>query len=581
MNVKNKNKFFNKVGGMALIDGVMMKSQTKIATAIRKQDDEIVVTETPIVESKKIYKILKKIPIIRGVFAFIDSMLTGMNELTRSAKELDYENENGESESLSDKEIAISFIIAMILAISLFVLIPNIITNFIFPIKVPENKVLYIITEAILKLVMFLTYIYAVSKLPEIKTLFMYHGAEHKSIACLENLDIVDAKHAMKCSRFHPRCGTSFIVLVLIISIFVSYFINTSNFILRIMYKVCLLPLIAGLSYEAITFSNKYDNILTKIIRFPGLLLQRITTSEPNEKQQEVALCALFASIEEYEYITIKNALTYFNKQYDIIANDALRIIANYLNEDKNKIYLDMDKKFLDYTSYVNIETRIKKYKLENIPLQYILKQQSFYGMDLYVEDGVLVPREDTEILVEEAINKIKENGFKTAIDMCCGSGCISIAIAKNTDLEKIYAVDISNKAEKVTLKNIDNLDARSVEFIKSNLFENLQNKKVDIIVSNPPYIETDVIKTLEKTVQNEPRLALDGGASGLEFYEKIAKEALNYLNDNGVLIFEIGYNQGEKVQKILKKYNEYSNIKVIKDLANNERVVICHFHKI
>lgn len=581
MNFKNRKEFFNKVGGMALIDGVMMKSQFKVATAIRNQDGEITVSKKDISSSNKYYNFFKKIPIVRGILAFIESMITGLKELTKSAKELDYEDENGEIDNLSDKEIIISFILAMILAVSLFVLIPNIITNFIFPIRIPENKTLYIITEAILKLIMFITYIFAVSKLPEIKTLFMYHGAEHKSIACLENCDEINAKEALKCTRFHPRCGTSFIVLVLIVSIFVSYFINTNNFFLRIIYKICLLPLIAGISYEAITFSNKYDNILTKIIKFPGLMLQKITTAEPDEKQIEVALCALFESIDQKEYITIKEAIIFFKDTYDIIQNDTLRIISNYLNEDKNKIYLNMDNMYLDYTSFINIKNRVEKYKVSNIPLQYILKNQSFYGIDIYVEEGVLVPREDTEILVDEAISEIKSNEYKTAIDMCCGSACISLALSKNTNLEKIYSVDISDKAEKVTKKNIENLNIDNITFIKSDLFTNLKEKKVDIIVSNPPYIETDVIKTLDKVVQNEPHLALDGGKNGLEFYEKIAKDARNHLNDNGVLAFEIGYDQGDKVKNILKKYNEYSNIKVIKDLAKNERVVICHFHKI
>ena len=580
MKKTNKNKYFNKVGGMALIDGVMMKSQEKIASAIRNPKTlDIEVIETKLNDSK--YKVFKKIPIIRGVFAFIESMYTGITEITRSAKDMEFEDEDGNEETLTDNEIMFSLVISVFLAIGLFLLLPNIITNFIFPIKNAENKLYYVITESIIKLTIFIIYIVGISKMEEIKTVFKYHGAEHKAIACIENKNKVDVKTAKKCTRFHPRCGTSFIVLVLIISIIVSYFINTNIFWLRVIYKLLLLPVIAGISYEAIVFSNKYDNIITKVIKFPGLMLQRITTKEPEEEHLECAIAAMLAALSEYNYITIKDAIIKYVKEYKIESSEALRIIAKYLNKDKNKIYINMDKEYLDYKDFINIQNRVKKYKIDNIPLQYILNSQDFYGLDMYIEEGVLVPRSDTEILVEEVINAIEKNNYKTAIDMCCGSGCVGIAVAKNTSLEKVYSVDISEKAEKVTKINIEKQEVTNINFVKSDLFKNLKNKKVDIIMSNPPYIESSEILKLDKIVQNEPHLALDGGNSGLDFYEKIANEARKYLNDNGTLIFEIGYKQGNKVKNILKKYEEYSNIKVIKDLAKNERVVICHFHKI
>ena len=575
--MKNKkNKYFNKVGGMALMDGVMMKSKNKIATANRNPKTlDIEVHETPLDEDK--YKLIKKIPILRGVFAFIESMFTGINEITKSAQNIDLEDD----EEITDKDIAISVVISLVLAIVIFTVIPNLITNWIFPIKNIKNKAYYVFTESTLKLGIFIIYILLVSRMEEIKTVFKYHGAEHKSIACLESKGKVDAKAAKKCTRFHPRCGTSFIVLVLIISIIVSYFINTNVFWLRVLYKLLLLPVIAGISYEFIHLSNKYDNIFTSIIKFPGLMLQRITTKEPEEEHLECAIAALYAALSEYNYITIKEAIIKYVKEYKIESSEALRIIAKYLEKDKNKLYIDMDSIYLDYKDYINIKNRVKKYKVDNIPLQYILNSQDFYGLEMYVEEGVLVPRADTEILVEEAINAINKNKYKTGIDMCCGSGCIGIAVSKNSSLEKVYSADISEKAEKVTKINIDKNKATNIEFIRSDLFKNLKNKKVDIIMSNPPYIESSEILKLDKVVQNEPHLALDGGNSGLEFYEKIAKDARKHLNDNGTLIFEIGYKQGNKVKNILKKYEEYSNIKVIKDLAKNERVVICHFHKI
>ena len=213
---------------------------------------------------------------------------------------------------------------------------------------------------------------------------------------------------------------------------------------------------------------------------------------------------------------------------------------------------------------------------IQGMPIQYITNTQEFMKLNFLVNENVLIPQPDTEILVEEVI-KIAELESKTKIlDMCTGSGCIGVSLAYYLKNAKITMSDISKNAIEIAKKNAkENKVLEKTEFIKSDLFENIE-EKFDIIVSNPPYIETDVIKSLSKQVQNEPKIALDGGKDGLLFYRKLIKEAPNFLNDNGYLCMEIGYNQKEEVIKLAKQKESFLKIEAIKDLSGNDRVIIC-----
>lgn len=205
-------------------------------------------------------------------------------------------------------------------------------------------------------------------------------------------------------------------------------------------------------------------------------------------------------------------------------------------------------------------------------PIQYIVNNQIFYGYDFYVDENVLIPQPDTECLVEEVIGIGKRFDKKIKIlDICTGSGAIAISLRKNLNAT-IYASDISSDALDIARKNsvINNAE---VSFIESDMFENV-NEKFDIIVSNPPYIETDVIKELSDEVKNEPLLALDGGKDGLRFYEILAENAKNYLVSGGILAVEIGYNQKDDVIKLLKE-NGWCDIYSKKDFGNNDRIVV------
>ena len=209
-------------------------------------------------------------------------------------------------------------------------------------------------------------------------------------------------------------------------------------------------------------------------------------------------------------------------------------------------------------------------------PIQYIKGCESFFGRDFKVNEDVLIPRQDTELLVEMVLNYLKQKiqGKKVKVlDMCTGSGCIAISIKKLAENVDVTAVDLSQNALKVAIDNAKQLDAK-VTFIESDLFENVSGK-YDIIVSNPPYIRKSDIETLMEEVKNhEPMMALDGDEDGLIFYKKISEKLNEYLSDDGMIFYEIGYDQGKTVPDILKQYN-FKDINVYKDLSGNDRVVI------
>lgn len=251
----------------------------------------------------------------------------------------------------------------------------------------------------------------------------------------------------------------------------------------------------------------------------------------------------------------------------------ARRIMCFVLKKDK--IYLvtngNEEVEQSTKTEFLEAISKIQKH----IPIQYITKKQEFMKMDFYVDENVLIPQPDTEIVVEEAIDIINRNKLSKVLDMCTGSGILAISIAKYTDASKITAVDISEKALEVAEKNaISNDVDTKIKFIKSDMFKNI-SEKFDLIISNPPYIRTDVIKTLSEEVKNEPILALDGGIKGLDFYNIIAENAKKYLNENGYLVLEIGYDQKTEVVNLLEA-QEYSEIRVIKDMGGNDRVIVC-----
>ena len=296
------------IGGQAVIEGVMMRGPEKIATAVRKADGEIVMDIKP-VNSFVVKHKLHKIPLLRGVLSFVESMVTGVKCLMFSADQVELDDGSEEmskfekwlDDKLGDKikDIAIYFsvIVAMCFSIGLFMLLPTAIAG-IFKLWIKAPIALNLI-EGLIKMIIFLVYLWAVSKMSDIKRVFEYHGAEHKTIATYEAGEELTPENAMKYTRLHPRCGTSFLLIVMVISILMFSLLTWETLWIRILYRLLLLPIVAGLSYEIIKLAGRHPNGVVGILTKPGLWLQKITTREPDMEQLEVAIAAMMAVIPE------------------------------------------------------------------------------------------------------------------------------------------------------------------------------------------------------------------------------------------------------------------------------------------
>lgn len=308
----NDKKITN-IGGQAIIEGIMMRGPNKIAMAVRKQDGEIIVEEKEIKKKGNIYKI----PIIRGLISFFDSMIIGVKALMFSAKFFDIaeekENDGNKGKRKSRSKLKdskkenelpewmmyISMIVSVLISVGMFILFPNFLSSIIVPNK--ENHLfLYNLMESILRMSIFIIYLVLVSRMKDIQRVFEYHGAEHKSIFCYENGEELTVSNIKRFSRFHPRCGTSFLLFVMIISIILFSIVGRHpNIFVNMGIRLLLLPLIAGISYEIIKIAGKSQNPFVTWLNKPGMWLQRLTTKEPDDMQIEVAIASLQAVIPE------------------------------------------------------------------------------------------------------------------------------------------------------------------------------------------------------------------------------------------------------------------------------------------
>lgn len=253
-------------------------------------------------------------------------------------------------------------------------------------------------------------------------------------------------------------------------------------------------------------------------------------------------------------------------------------IIIKLLSESilgikKEKIVIKSEES-IDNEKVIEFKAAIEKVKC-GTPVQYIIGKQEFMKLDFYVDENVLIPQPDTEILVQEVIKHYQEKECKI-LDLCTGSGAIGVSLAKYIEKAKVVVSDISMKALQIAKLNAErNLVRKKMEFIESDMFEKIADTDFDVIVSNPPYIKTDVIEGLSLQVQNEPHLALDGGKDGLDFYKNIISNAYKHLKNDGKIFLEIGYDQREEVENILMESKNYKNTYSVKDLGNNDRVIV------
>lgn len=289
------------IGGQAVIEGIMMKNKDMYSVAVRKPDGEIEVnlgTYRSIMKNK----MLRETPLIRGVVNFIDSLILGMRTLTFSASFYEEEEEPTRTDLFLDKLFrgnaekvitGATVTFSVVMAVGIFILLPYFITNLL--VNYVTNNTLLAIFEGVVRVGIFLLYVVLISRMKDIQRVFMYHGAEHKCINCIENGMELTVENVMKSSKHHKRCGTSFLFIVMIVSIIFFIFIRVTSPVLRVAIRLLLIPVISGVSYELIRLAGRSESRFVSVISWPGMMMQRLTTKEPDEKMVEVAIAAVEA----------------------------------------------------------------------------------------------------------------------------------------------------------------------------------------------------------------------------------------------------------------------------------------------
>ena len=324
MTKKKTIDHYSGIGGQAVLEGVMMKNQDTYAVAVRKPDGKI---EVKTEEYKPRTAKWTKLPFIRGVFGFWDSLVLGMKCMTYSASFYEEEEEEDTAlDKLGDKLfgekaenvlMGITVVLSLVIAVALFMLLPYFLAGFLT--KVVANETLLALFEGLIRLIIFLLYVSLISLMKDIRRVYQYHGAEHKCINCIEKGRILNVENVKKSSRQHKRCGTSFLLFVMLVSIILFFFIRVEQPVLRVALRILLIPVIAGISFEIIRLAGRSNNIIVRIISAPGLWLQKLTTKEPDEDMIEVAI----ASVE-----AVFDWKAYFKTEFGYDVDDAMEVEA-------------------------------------------------------------------------------------------------------------------------------------------------------------------------------------------------------------------------------------------------------------
>lgn len=618
---KNKIACRTSIGGQAVLEGVMMKGSRSVATAVRSATGEITV-ENKYTKPMKERNWFLRLPFVRGVVNLVTQLFQGTGIMMRSAEVYgDFAEPSKFDKWVSDKlkinpmniVMAFSVVLGIALAVGLFVFLPNFLAGLICD-HIPAidtsslRSLWYSLIEGGIMLVIFISYILLVSIMKDIRRVFMYHGAEHKTIACFEHGLDLTVENAKKMKREHSRCGTTFIFFVIAVSIMVFVLINfmlekcgllvsndvtaykVLNALIRLGFKLLFLPVVAGVSYELLKLLAKSDCLFVRILRAPGMLLQKLTTREPDDDMLEVAIVAFKTVLDMEQNDNVPEQTFKINVPYGV-ARKRFEDIAKTADEaDIDWLFVEItgskrsevkDLKVLSKEQYDAGEIIAKKMS-NGLPFQYAVGYTDFYGVKISVNQNVLIPRPETEELVEktiEIINSKRETlgtnkqdevleGLEV-LDLCTGSGAIATVLALKTGAS-VTASDVSAPALDVARANALNAGVK-VNFVLSNMFEKVEGK-FDVIVSNPPYIPTKDIETLDAKVKDfEPRLALDGAEDGLKFYRIIAKELDSHLKDGGVFLCEFGINQAEDIKSIFEAFD----VEILKDIEGKERIAV------
>ena len=590
------------------MEGVMMRGKRAMATAVRDPQGKIQIESERLTPPEKRSK-FSRLPFIRGVVNFVSSLVDGNRILMRSA-DVAIEDDEPQSQSKASKWLedkwkinasaifnVIAVVLGVLLALAIFIWFPQFVTGFL-----PFDKtstgwdgIWFNLVEGGVRILIFILYILLISLMKDLRRVFMYHGAEHKTITCFEEGKELTVENVRGCKRVHDRCGTTFLFLVMIVSILVFSLVNLVvakwlytdnaklNSLIRFGLKILMLPVVAGFSYEILRLLAKTQSKLVYIFKLPGLLLQRLTTREPDDKMIECAITAFqtVQKMDEDESIPERFFATSYKQSellkkikklfasFEIEEDEAEWIFALKLGIQKSAVATE--ERILKAPQVKDI-LKIVEERLTGRPLWYIFGDTDFYGYKIKVDERVLIPRPETEELCQIVIGSAEEGN--EILDLCTGSGAIAIAVYK--ELEKsgrkcsVTAVDISEGALALAKENAE-LNEAEIKFVQSDMLKKVRGR-YDIIVCNPPYIPTEEIKGLQREVKNfEPALALDGGADGLDYYRILAEEAGKYLTRGGSLVMEVGIGEAESVVKMFKRC-DYTMI--VKDFAGIDRFV-------
>ena len=598
------------IGGQAVIQGVMMLSKCGMATAVRDDTGEMqteAIRLTPPEQQAK----WKRLPFVRGVVSFVSSLVLGMGALMRSS-DVAFTTEEEEPSNLSKwmteklkvsvGEIlsVISTILGVVLALALFLLLPNYLTSLIAdaaPAIGGTGSIWYNLIDGGFRLVIFLCYILFTLLFKSLRETYQYHGAEHKTINCYEYGDELTVENVKKASRLHDRCGTTFIFLVLIVSILIFALVNWAlaalhwvtgigwaDDIISFIVKIIFLPVVAGISYEVLRLLSKTDSVLVLPLKAPGYLLQKLTTREPDDPMIECAIAAFKKAKEmeddpnspERSFVTetkLSKLLEMMKSRFEkrgIDASDAEWIVSLTLNIPRSALSQERIVSRKECREIVNIFDE----RMTGRPLWYIFGDTDFCGCKIKVDERVLIPRPETELLVRQALAALKDGD--SMLDLCTGSGAIAVAVAVEAAKKKnvtIVGADISEDALEVARENA-RINQASVTFVKADLFDGIRGK-FDLITANPPYIKSSEIASLDQEVRDfEPRIALDGGEDGLDFYRRIAERIRRYIVRGGMCIMECGEGQAQEIIRIFRETARCDFAMVVRDDAGVERIV-------
>ncbi len=599
------------IGGQAVIQGVMMRGKSSMATAVR-DDKGVLQMEAKRIRPPEKRKRWTRFPFLRGVVNFVLSLVDGMKALLRSSEVAVSDDDDSGTKfsawveekwkvSVSDIATVISIILGVALAVGLFMFLPGYLAGVIAkaaPVVGDEKSIWFHLVEGALRLAVFILYILFTLIFKSLRETYRYHGAEHKTINCYEYGLPLTKENVKTCSRLHDRCGTTFIFIVLIISILVFAFagwlfmgvigmskLGVAGKFLLILIKILCLPVVAGIAYEILKLLSLSSSPLLLPFKAPGYLLQLLTTRDPSDEMIECAIAA-FEKVREMDSdpdvpektfateMKLSRLLAMMKKTFaeqNIDEADAEWIVALTLNIPRSTLKEERIVKQAGCRKILDIFEQ----RLTGRPLWYIMGDTEFYGYRFKVDERVLIPRPETEILVREAVASLREGD--SMLDLCTGSGAVAISCALEAAKDKtvtVTAADISDDALDVARENARLNKAGGVTFVKSDLFDGVRGK-FNVITANPPYVRSGEISSLQREVRDfEPRLALDGGVDGLDFYRRIASKINRYIARGGMLILECGENQAQEIIKIFNQKSRCDYAMVVRDLGGVERVI-------